>query len=491
MCYVETMSRAKHWFCLFLLALPALGDTVATNGNGHVPWPVAPLGQRLLFYIPDRLLDLSDMFRLRLKLGPGWGATARLTDYGAFFAGDYDTVYVGLPGPRAPEKFRWPLGREQQRGMILAGVAATDDRPHPPHYAQSELDAGLHALAGVEVGFDPMEFYDFLAGFLLFDPRGDDLETPTLPQPRWFRPQLALKPEHFDSLGQRLDYLHVNAPKALQEPVDMTDRYLGQGKGPLISNRPSKFRLGLYAEFKANHGLETRWEPSLNSEIHMANVERRFSIFVDTLKVNALPDTATLDKQSGLRTGVRRRVEDLHIDAETGVRVSWPPNAFARLVWRPRWAAGAWRIAPRQQLYCELQDRLGTLSSLSLHRWFGPDQHFMFQHVQAAKWTLVDHFTWEQTAKLGYVDRLLEPGKRGAVLDNDDIARGYLARYSLFGDSVGISTHRVTLDYRRPIYRNWLYLDLMPGVEWTRENDWSPTPLIQVGLDVLFWDVSH
>lgn len=250
MCYVKIMPRAKYWMGL-LLSLPLLGNadwtkgaTIGTNGNGHAPWPAAPLGKRLLFYIPDRLLDLSDMFRVRLKLGPGWGATARLTDYGAFFAGDYNTVYVGLPGPRAPEKLRSPLGREQQRGMMLAGVAATDDVAHPPAYSQSELDVGLHMLAGLEVGFDPMEFYDFLAGLLLFDPRGDDLETPALPQPRWFRPQLELKPEKFDSFCRRLDYLHSNAPKALQEPVDMTDRYLGQGQEQLIPNRPSKFRLG-------------------------------------------------------------------------------------------------------------------------------------------------------------------------------------------------------------------------------------------------------
>jgi hypothetical protein len=131
---------------------------------------------RLLLYVPNRLLDLTDLFRARIRVGPGLAACARMTDQLWFFGGAYDSVYAGLPGPRRPASLRAPVGRETQKGLIVFGVDATDDSPAPPGYVASELDVGVHLLLfGVEVGFDPVEIGDLLAGFLLDDPRGDDL----------------------------------------------------------------------------------------------------------------------------------------------------------------------------------------------------------------------------------------------------------------------------------------------------------------------------
>ncbi len=178
--------RAR-FLCLVLLAglLLAAGAAAgaapaSTNVSVHAaaaaPRPVHGWGHRLLFYLPNRLLDLADMFRFRLRVGPGLSADVRATIYAANFIGQHDTVYVGLPGPRRAPELPRLSGREALKGLMVMGVDATDATPHPPRYSDSEVTLGVQAgVAGLDLGLDPVELGDFLAGWLMFDVMGDDL----------------------------------------------------------------------------------------------------------------------------------------------------------------------------------------------------------------------------------------------------------------------------------------------------------------------------
>lgn len=133
------------------------------------------IGHKILMYIPNRLIDLVDIFRLRVRVGPGAAVHVRATEYLNGYAGTYSSVYVGLPGPRESTALRRFAGREQLKGLMMVGVDATDETPHHPGYSDSEFNLGLHVLlVGAEAGIDPVEIGDFFAGFLLFDPKGDD-----------------------------------------------------------------------------------------------------------------------------------------------------------------------------------------------------------------------------------------------------------------------------------------------------------------------------
>ena len=149
---------------------------VSTNMVVEVEEPKHGLGHKLLFYVPNRFLDLMDMFRARVRVGPGLACSFSFTQRGAFFGGTYNTVYAGLPGPRAPKKFVSPIGREKQKGIILMGVNATDDTDYPPRHAPAEIQIGVQALiVGADVGVDVWEIGDFFCGLILIDLRKDDL----------------------------------------------------------------------------------------------------------------------------------------------------------------------------------------------------------------------------------------------------------------------------------------------------------------------------
>ena len=135
----------------------------------------AGIGAKLLFYIPNRLLDLIDRVRVRVRVGPGLAMDLRATKAADLFIGTYGSVYAGLPGPRMRRMPVLPVGLESRTGVEVSVADATAGLGVGPGYSPTEIGAGVQLLIlGADAGFDPMEIVDFVGGFFLWDPRGDD-----------------------------------------------------------------------------------------------------------------------------------------------------------------------------------------------------------------------------------------------------------------------------------------------------------------------------
>lgn len=134
------------------------------------------VGHALLLYIPNRIFDLFDIVRLRLRLGPGLAVGARVTELVDFEVGGYATVWAGIHGPRGRPVISWPVGVENYGGFELSFIDLSDEETGSgPHYGPAEIGLGLQALIiGADVGVEPWDALDFLAGLLFFDPNGDD-----------------------------------------------------------------------------------------------------------------------------------------------------------------------------------------------------------------------------------------------------------------------------------------------------------------------------
>lgn len=134
-------------------------------------------GHKLLFYIPNRIFDVFDLVRARVRVGPGMAIGARATKLTDLYMGSYASVYVGLPGPRQKPTIPWPVGVETRSGLAASLADATVSGPGlGPNYSPTEFGLGFQAvLVGCEVGLDPLEVFDLLLGIFFIDLRGDDL----------------------------------------------------------------------------------------------------------------------------------------------------------------------------------------------------------------------------------------------------------------------------------------------------------------------------
>ena len=133
------------------------------------------VARRVLTYLPNRVFDLLDVVRLRARLGRGLALSLRASEWADFYLGSYATLYAGLPGPRGRVLPRLPAGLESRSGVEVSAVDATLGGPLAPDYGLYEIGAGVQlTLVGFDVGVEPFEFLDFLAGWALRDPAHDD-----------------------------------------------------------------------------------------------------------------------------------------------------------------------------------------------------------------------------------------------------------------------------------------------------------------------------
>jgi hypothetical protein len=165
------MQRSLALIILFVLLL---GPASALAGEATQPEPSGKgFGHRLLFYIPNRIFDVFDLVRARLRVGPGLAVDARVTKYGDLFAGSYGTLFVGLHGPRTKPGIPWPIGFESRAGIKATSVA--DVATKGPAYGFGEVGAGFQAaIVGIDVGVDAVEILDLVLGLFFIDLTGDD-----------------------------------------------------------------------------------------------------------------------------------------------------------------------------------------------------------------------------------------------------------------------------------------------------------------------------
>ncbi len=151
-------------------AAPTAGDEPSgapTSSASDTAWTA-------LAYLPNRLFDLCDVVRLHVRMGDGLAVGARATRALPIFVGDYSAFWLGLPGPRGRASVPFPLGLEAQKGLDVGPVSASS-RARAPSYGVGEIGAGGMLLyVGADVGVDPYELADFLAGFVLVDFAHDD-----------------------------------------------------------------------------------------------------------------------------------------------------------------------------------------------------------------------------------------------------------------------------------------------------------------------------
>lgn len=130
----------------------------------------------VLLYLPNRVFDLLDIVRARVRVGPGLGVGIRITEPLSIYAGAHAAIYAGLPGPRQERTIPLPLGAEAVAGgrlSVLDGIYCSDTSSrHSPTEIGLELQL---LLVGIDVSIDPVEIADFFTGFFLIELRDDDL----------------------------------------------------------------------------------------------------------------------------------------------------------------------------------------------------------------------------------------------------------------------------------------------------------------------------
>ncbi len=135
----------------------------------------------ILLYIPNRLFDILDIVKAKVRVGPGLSVGAQVTRPVSAFVGAHSDIFIGLPGPREDRTIPLPIGAEAVAGgslSLLDGVnnTSTNREKESRKNSSTEISAEFQALLiGLEIGIDPVELLDAITGIFFIDIRDDDL----------------------------------------------------------------------------------------------------------------------------------------------------------------------------------------------------------------------------------------------------------------------------------------------------------------------------
>jgi hypothetical protein len=129
----------------------------------------SPIWSQVLLWLPNRVLDLIDVFRVDVGVGPSFGAVVRVTKYGevGYRQMAPASLRIGDFGRQMPIL----IESSNEFGVGPAYVNSSDR-----HVCPGEIGLGADVLvAGAYGGVCVDELADFLAGIFFIDLKDDDI----------------------------------------------------------------------------------------------------------------------------------------------------------------------------------------------------------------------------------------------------------------------------------------------------------------------------
>lgn len=266
-------------------------------------------------------------------------------------------------------------------------------------------------------------------------------------------------------MGKRMDSYFAGEKYQVQQNesymrIRVAEKWIESGR--LEPELDYKFRLDL-------PGTKERYRlVLLYSEDNEQGLEQR----------NRPSETAVPSDNQSLFAGMLRTLSDeggqWETKLSTGIKVKLPPDPFVR-------ATGK-RLIPLDGIWqMELQSSAEWFNSSGLHGDAAMVfERLLFEHYLFRANTLLDWRREEDTLEFGQTFQVFQDlGPRDAI------------EYQLgvFGSSLSyskINTYYVSVDYRRDLYRDWLYMNLIPELAFPREEGFSGVASITLSFEIYF-----
>lgn len=306
-----------------------------------------------------------------------------------------------------------------------------------------------------------------------------------------------IHPEEDNGFLNGPDYDYLDDTKnqvylTFAENLQIVDSVVSGGMGLSDNTFQNRFRLLPYLVYDKKDN--TKLEPKLDysASIHFRRLQKKIHLIIDNGDLAPLPNTQPDEEDSDPQVGLQRRI--LHYTSvKVGAQVRWPPVGYAIASWSQPFELEHWQIQPRYDVFYQTDDdQFGTGGNLLFGRWWGKNTFGLDSGFRITEATT--GIEWASAATLGHVVRLIDPEDPQPLVSARAYNEGINLIYRISGHISGhktIDEHRVIVNYRHPLRKNWLFLFISPEINWKRSNNWGPEIRLRAGMDILFWGVTR
>ncbi len=260
------------------------------------------------------------------------------------------------------------------------------------------------------------------------------------------------------------------------------DRTLS-GNPRAAPNNASYLRLGLATESRTGELFD--FDPEARFKLDLPTAEEKLRVVVESESDDLIPlDERRRDRQltsdertdtdpTGALSYLTEITDAINLSNDVGARLRFPPDAFWRATARGRWNLAGWKLSARQRVYYFHQDGWGASTWLGFGKDVGDGWTFLAS----------SEAVWQHDDRHFEVAQIFDFHKR---LNNRSELN---PRFGVLGDSEPNWRHEsifadVTWRYR--LYHDWLYAEVIPSIEFERENDFKEDTSLLLRVEMFF-----
>nr|WP_228339924.1 hypothetical protein [Marinobacter sp. F3R08] len=284
----------------------------------------------------------------------------------------------------------------------------------------------------------------------------------------------------FSNWVLRQERLHGQTVQSVGQWADRTLSRSAQS----LPNNESYLRIGFATE--SEYGDPAQFEPEARFRLDVPTTKRKLRLVIESESDELIPlgerqrdrQLTEPDRTDTQATGALRYLtqigDAINFSNDVGVRLRLPPDAFWRATAEKRWQLDdKWILNIQQRFYYFHRDGWGERTWVGVGRPVGNDWHF------------------RSSSELNWVhrDSKFEAAQIFSVRKRIDNRLIVTPRLGLLGESQPSwrpTSAFADLTFRYRLHSNWLYAELIPALEFPREESFKDRASVVFRVEMFF-----
>ena len=290
-----------------------------------------------------------------------------------------------------------------------------------------------------------------------------------------------------ETILETLERSHDTLSRELDTLSERVDLFLS-GSVTGEESKESYVRAGLSTVFLK--GGEIRFDRVFSAKIDLPNTEKRFHLLLESDPergfrnpvspgARSSTESETLTRQgpgTNFSTAIQYLLQERRkwlMSLDGGIQVEFPPDPFARARLRRSFAYGNWRFTFAETLFWFVSLGPGESTQFVIERNL-PGAMLLRCATEALYREREDGFDLSQSLSI-----YQELSPREVMTYKAGVTGEAKQNNQLRDWGLGV-------EYRRRIYKNWLYFSVEPAVVFSKDNEFRADPSIRLTIDVSF-----
>lgn len=260
-----------------------------------------------------------------------------------------------------------------------------------------------------------------------------------------------------------VDVTHKRLSHSLFYLANRMDSFFG---GERADDLPNGSRIRLFWTLNQEEGIALKGEVAVRLNIALVETQKKLKVsFKNQYEKEHEEDEPQVQHQPVTQSTaqVPYDIYDLlrwRLKIDSGIRIDFPPDPFARLTILKSWHFGLYEFRPSQQFFWYLKSGVGETTRLDLDRPINKD--FLIRYENDVTWTNAsDQFVF-----------FSGPIFLHQLSDNRGLSYGA----KVLGQSKPtwfVDDYRLDLTYRQLLFRKWFFVEFNPYVHFPKEKNWD------------------